>query len=74
VKQSEAVIEGMATNIEAKIKKRQPPTTTINMKEVIESVKEFIKEMGGKYAIIDRPPLPKGEENKTEVKKEEVKK
>jgi len=30
--------------------------------------------MAGKYALIDRPPLPKGEEHKAEAKKEEVKK
>jgi hypothetical protein len=51
----------MATNIEAKTKKKhngQVGPILLKVEDIVVNVKEFMKEMTGKYAIIDRPPLP----------------
>ncbi|TNV84936.1 hypothetical protein FGO68_gene13232 [Halteria grandinella] len=59
VKQSEVILDGMAANIDAKTKKKHGDSGPIMIKieDVIASVKEFMKEMAGKYSVIDRAPL-----------------
>ena len=59
MKQSDAVIEGMVTNIEVKIKKKQSDKTSV--KEVVEAAKEFINPDDLKNSAIYPPPemMPK---------------
>ena len=61
VKQSGVILDGITANVDVKAKKKHAGgegEAMVTVDEVVGFVKDFMKEMAGKYAVLDRPPLP----------------
>ncbi len=58
VKQDQIIIDGLVMNVDVKTKKKHNGNENIKIgvEDVLESLKEFMKEMQSKYAVLDRPP------------------
>ena len=67
VKQSDSVVDGVVMNVQMRTKKKHQDNdqALIGLDEVLSSLKDFMRDMAGKYAVLDRPPT-KIEDNKSQ--------
>jgi hypothetical protein len=71
------VLDGVSRNIEARIKKKHQDNdkAPITMEDILGSLKDFMKDMAAKYAVLDRPPtLPSDTKSQASAKPEDLKK
>ena len=68
VKQSDSVVDGVVMNVQMRTKKKHQDNdqALIGLEEVLSSFKEFMRDMAGKYAVLDRPPTKVADDSKSQ--------